>query len=145
MVLSPVIDAMTLSASHGRLNRLCDAGHAFEGKLVLPNADNLPTLTPQRSTLAAVPSAVVGNFLIPPCAVHAWCSKMCRATVPVAAVNENADPRASKDYVRSAPHACIDIDVLSKSHSFFVQFTSQQSFQGRIKGSICLHHPTYLR
>src|SRR5439155_19634283 len=54
-----------------------------------------------------------------------------------------ADPRAPKDYVRFALDTGIDIDVLSKSQSPFVQFTSQQSFQSCVKGSICLHHPTH--
>ena len=45
---------------------------------------------------------------------------MLRATVPVAAVNEDADPRVRKDYVRSALHAGIDIDVLSEAQPSFV-------------------------
>lgn len=66
---------------------------------MLPDPKDEPAQLGQGARMAIVPGAILFDLVRPPGAIPLWDSKVDRATMPEAAVDENADSCANEDEI----------------------------------------------
>jgi hypothetical protein len=94
----------------GRLQSSLDSAKAYVpsfGEVVFPDADDSPTVFPQRSIYQTVSGLVCSEFLLPESAVGRRGGGMFRAGVPETAVHEDNQARFPKDEIRFAEDSLI--------------------------------------
>ena len=110
------------------------AAHTL-GILVLPEAHHLPTSGLECCRMPSVTFSVPGDLWHPVVRVlHVGAPAMCGASVPEAAVHENADPGAREDDVRADQPLALNPDGMidAKSQAVRMQQRPDASFHRRV-------------